>query len=146
MAWLHIVTTLCIGLMIGVEFAVSAFINPILWQLDRPAQVIRFFAARLGAAMPFWYVLGLLLLIAETILHRHQPGLLLLAIASGIWAAIILATILFLVPINNRLARPTSSASPEQILQAHHQWDTLHRLRIIALTAAMLFFLIAVFP
>ena len=143
MAWLHIVTTLCIGLMIGVEFAVSAFINPILWKLDRPAQPTRLFAARLGAAMPFWYTLSLLLLIAETILHRHQPGFPLLLAASGLWAAVILATLLFLVPISNRLARPSSSASPEQILKSHHQWDTLHRLRIVALTAAMLLFLIS---
>jgi uncharacterized membrane protein len=145
MTWLHIVTTLCIGFMIGTELAVSAFINPILWKLDRPAQTTRLFAARLGAAMPFWYAVSLLLLIAETILHRHQAAFPLLLAASGLWAAVILATILFLVPINNRLARPAPNTSPEQTLRSHHQWDTLHRLRIAALIAAMLLFLIAVF-
>jgi hypothetical protein len=52
---LNVVTTLCIGLLIGTEFAVSAFINPILRKLDSRAQAsaIRLFAKRLGTAMPF---------------------------------------------------------------------------------------------
>jgi len=66
---LTIITTLCIGLLIGTEFSVSVFINPILRRLDVLAQAhaIRLFARRLGAAMPFWYTASLLLLIGEAI-------------------------------------------------------------------------------
>ena len=55
-SFLTIAAVVSIGLMVGVEFAVSAFINPILLQLeDRPrAQATRLFARRLGTAMPFW--------------------------------------------------------------------------------------------
>jgi hypothetical protein len=75
---LNIVTTVCIGLMIGTEFAVSAFINPTLWKLEDRAQMdaIRLFAAKLGLVMPFWYGLGLLLLLAETFVMRHQSHVL----------------------------------------------------------------------
>src|ERR1700691_1579963 len=144
--FLNLVTTLCIGLMIGTEFAVSAFINPILEKLDDRTRLIaiRLFAARLGAAMPVWYVLGLVLLLAETILLRHQPQFVLLALAVGIWVAVIILTLLFLVPINNRLARPGSDAVPAQALKEHAAWDSMHRLRVAALTTAMVLFLVAI--
>jgi hypothetical protein len=35
---LNAATVLCIGLLIGAEFTVSAFLNPILWKLDFAAQ------------------------------------------------------------------------------------------------------------
>src|SRR5215472_17627245 len=101
---LTITTIVCIGLMIGTELAVSAFINPVLWKLESVAQMhaIRLFAVKLGFVMPFWYALGLLLLLIDTFLHRHQSQVLLLALASSIWALVIILTLLFLVPINNR--------------------------------------------
>jgi hypothetical protein len=36
---LNIAAIVCIGLMTGVEFAVSAFIDPVLWKLERNAQM-----------------------------------------------------------------------------------------------------------
>jgi hypothetical protein len=72
MPTLDIATTLCIGLLVGVELAVSVFINPVVWQFERAAQAeaIRLFASRLGKAMPPWYIVSLLLLPP----HR-QPAL-----------------------------------------------------------------------
>src|SRR5579863_2667881 len=104
---LDIVAIICIGLMIGTEFAVAVFINPILRKLGAREELraIRLFAAKLGAAMPIWYVLSFLLLIAEAVLRRGETGYLMLIAAGAIWAAVIVLTILFLVPINNRLAR-----------------------------------------
>ena len=142
---LNIVTTLSLGLLIGTELAVSVFINPVLWKLESPAQAraIRLFAGRLGRSMPFWYALNLLLLIAEAILRRGEPGVLLVVTASGIWAAVILLTIVFLVPINNRMARLDSDSLPEEARREHRKWDRLHRLRVVALGLAMVLFLIA---
>jgi uncharacterized membrane protein len=144
-AVLNVVTVLCIGLMIGVEFAVSAFINPVLWKLEEGEQMqaIRLFAGRLGSVMPFWYALGFVLLLAETFVLRHQPQVIPAAFASGIWALVIVLTLLFLVPINNRLARMENSAAREEALREHHRWDARHRLRVMALIAAMVLLLIA---
>ena len=143
---LNIVTTVCIGLMIGTEFAVSAFINPVLWKLEDRAQMdaIRLFAAKLGSVMPYWYGLGLLLLLAETFVLRHQSHVMMLGLASGLWAMVIILTVLFLVPINNHLARFDNTATTENAQREHRKWDTLHRLRVLALTTAMVMFLAAV--
>ena len=140
----NITTIVCMGLMIGTEFAVSAFINPVLWKLESGAQIhaIRLFAAKLGFVMPFWYGLGLLLLLVETFFLRHQPQVLLVAIASGIWALVIILSLLFLVPINNRLARFENPAAMEKAHSDHRKWDSLHRVRVLALTTAMVLFLI----
>jgi uncharacterized membrane protein len=141
---LNIATTISIGLLIGTELAVSVFINPALWQLEGPAQAqaIRLFARRLGRAMPFWYALNLLLLIFEAIVRRGGPAVLLIAIASALWAAVILFTILFLVPINNRMSRLNSDSLSEEARREHSRWDRLHRLRVAALGAAMVLFLV----
>ncbi len=142
---LDIVTTISIGLLIGTEFAVAVFINPILRKLDprEELQAIRLFGASLGAAMPFWYVGSLLLLIAEAVVGYHQPGENLLIAACVIWVAVIVLTVLFLVPINNRLVRVDLNAPPETALAEHGKWDLLHRWRVVSLTGAMVCFLVA---
>lgn len=129
--------------MTGAELAVSAFVNPVLWKLDvaPQARATRLFARRLGAAMPVWYFASLLLLVSETISQWHDSVVLLLGIATGIWVAVIVLSLLCLVPINSRLARMHVDELPESAKQEHRKWDTLHRLRIAALAVAMIFLL-----
>jgi uncharacterized membrane protein len=144
MLLLNTVATVCIGLMIGTEFAVSAFINPVVWKLEERAQAraLSLFAAKLGSVMPFWYLLSFVLLLAETIVHRHGPGTPLLVTASVIWAAVMALTVCFLVPINTRMTKLADSI-PEEMRRSHKRWDTLHRLRIVALALAMICFLLS---
>lgn len=136
---LDIATVVCIGLMIGTEFAVSAFINPILEELESPAkaQATRLFARTLGRAMPFWYALSLLLLVAEAVVRREEHGFVLLVAASLIWAGVIVVTVLVLVPINNRIAKMEGSVISEQLQKEHRLWDRLHRCRVCVLGVAM---------
>jgi hypothetical protein len=136
---LDIITILCIGLMVGNELTVSLFINPVMWQLEEQAQAktLSLFARYLGKAMPIWYILSLVLLIAEAYLRRHQPALAPLLAAIIIWIAVILYTITTLVPINNRIAALTASL-PTQWRSEHKRWDALHRWRILLLTIAMI--------
>src|SRR5438270_13115709 len=98
MIGLDVVTTLCIGLLIGTELAVSVFINPVLQRLDEVARpdAIRFFAGRLGSAMPFWYAGSLVLLIAGAVIRRQENGGPLLIAACVIWAAVIVHTVVVL--------------------------------------------------
>jgi hypothetical protein len=146
MSLLNLATTVCIGPMVGTELAVSVFINPVILRLEEGAQArtVRMFAARLGMAMPFWYVLGLLLLLAEAVALRHAPGAALLDVAAGIWALVIVLTLLFLVPINNRMARMEAGEFGKEAQREHRKWDSLHRLRVAALGAAMVCFLVAI--
>ncbi len=144
--FLDIVTTICIGLMIGTEFAVSAFVNPILRQLSgsAEAQATRLFARRLGKVMPFWYGLSLVLLIVETFVRRQHAGVSLLSAASAIWAGVIALTVLLLVPINNRIATMNSDAFTESVRREQAKWELLHRWRIFALGVAMTSFLVGI--
>lgn len=143
---LDIITIVCVGLLIGVEFAVAVFINPILRKLGprEELQAIRLFAAVLGRAMPFWYAISFVLLIAELVIRRGEAGAAMLIAASAIWAAVIVLTILFLVPINNRLARVNPDDFTDSALKQHGRWDMMHRWRVASLTAAMISFLLAI--
>ena len=143
---LDIIAVICIGLLVGVEFAVAAFINPILRKLNRREELnaVRLFAAKLGKIMPFWYGLSLVLLVAEVIVRYPNRGESLLIAAGAIWAAVILLTIVFLVPINNRMARLDPNAAPDDAMQEHSRWDLMHRWRVVSLTAAMVCFLLAI--
>lgn len=140
---LNVATIMCIGLLIGAELAVSVFVNPVLSKLDLAAQAepIRLFACQLGTAMPFWYIASLLLLLSETIIHRHGPLVVLLGVAVAFWGAAIALSLLVLVPINNRLIQMDVDGWTESSQREHRNWDALHRVRVCVLAVAMIFFL-----
>jgi uncharacterized membrane protein len=142
---LSLLTVVSIALLVGTEFAVSAFVNPVLWKLDASARIAatRLFAALLGKVMPFWYAGNLLLLVVEALVRRSQPGASLLAGAAGVWTAVILLSLLVLVPINNRMAQLSPDAPSDRDLREHKRWDALHRVRVAALCAAFIASLIA---
>jgi uncharacterized membrane protein len=133
-----VIAILCTALMTGNELAVSLFVNPALRKLDERTQAgtLKLFARSLGRAMPVWYALCLVLIGVEAFLRRHEPGEMLLLIAIGIWVAVIVWTILVLVPINNQVAALNPAALPVGWLSEHKKWDRLHRWRIVFLTAA----------
>ena len=92
--------------------------------------------------MPFWYALNLLLLILEVAIRRHEPELALLIAATSIWIVVIVFTVVFLVPINNRMARPSSDSLSETARREHKKWHALHRLRVVAVGVALICFLL----
>jgi uncharacterized membrane protein len=140
---LDIVAITAAGLMVGNELTVSLFINPVMRQLDPVAQAksLSLFARLLGKAMPGWYAGCLVLLIAETVLRRTEPAFLPLLAATIFWAAIIVFTILFLVPINNRIASLNNSNQYAQWIDEHRRWERLHRVRILSLLIAFVLLL-----
>jgi len=134
-----LVTILCAAFMTGNEIAVSLFVNPVVWQLDErsQAQALRLFAVRLGKAMPFWYAASLLLMVIEAILRRHQPASPWIVAAASLWMAIIVYTLVVLVPINNRIAALDLNSLPAGWLPQHRKWDAHHRVRILLLIVAV---------
>jgi uncharacterized membrane protein len=136
---LDLITILCVGLMTGAEFAVSAFVNPVMWKLDDPSQAkgLSLLARLLGKVMSAWYPLCFVLLVAEAYVRRHSPGNHFLQAAVVVWVLAIILSLTVLVPINNRIARWDLVSLPPGWREAHKRWDKLHRVRIVLLAAAM---------
>ncbi|MCU1258406.1 MAG: hypothetical protein JWO80_1291 [Bryobacterales bacterium] len=140
---MHLLDTITItfaGLMVGNELALSAFVNPAVWHLESgpQAQGLSILARSLGRVMPVWYGLCLALLTLESFLHRHQAALVPLLTATLIWAGVIVFSIGMLVPINDRIASLNKAAPTHNWKDDHKKWDSLHRVRIVLLTVALL--------
>ena len=130
---LHVFTVLVLLLMVGVELSVSAFVNPSAWRLEPAPRstMLSHFAAVLSRVMPVWYPAGLILLGLESWFFRHSSGFGLLLTATVLWFVASLASILFLVPLNNRVIEGGPG------WQAFHRtWDRRHRVRIVVLALA----------
>ncbi len=146
---LDVIAIVSIGLMLGVEFSVAAFMNPALRQLDAAPQgkALGLLAISLGRVMPVWYSASLLLLIAEGYVRRAGAHVTLIYVAAAILAAAIVASITLLVPINNRIAKLASvapSASLPDWQREHAKWSSLHRARLVALILMFACFVCAV--
>lgn len=95
MLLLETLTVTLAGLMVENELAVSAFVNPTVWQLESGPQALglSLLARSLGRVMPFWYSLCLALFALESFLHRHQPAFVPLLTATLIWVGVSVFTI-----------------------------------------------------
>ena len=133
MHWFHIITVFAVVTLVGVEISVSAFVNPAAWRLDDEAQrkMLGRFAFVMGRVMPVWYPACAVLLGMETWLDWRAPGLGMLLAADAMWILASMGSILFLVPLNSRVAE--GDAGWQRI---HRIWDGRHRVRIVALAMA----------
>jgi len=124
------------GTLVGAEFAVAAFLHPILGRLDGDAfRAARGDAARLlGRVMPFWYLASAVLLGAVVVVAGSQRWL--IGTGLGLMAVVVLMTVTLMVPINNRIG--AGEVSRPLVVR----WDRLHGLRV-AMLAAM-FVLLAI--
>lgn len=146
-AMIHVLDSLAVvitGLMVGVELAVAAFFNPLVARLPDDA----FRAARggngrvLGTVMPFWYAATLVLVGLSAVYGWGGPRGWLCAVAAGLMAAVVLATVTLLVPLNNRIAKWPTTGEVSRELAA--RWDRRHQLRVVALLAVFVLLAIAV--
>ena len=92
----QILTVIVVGTLVGVEFGVAAFTNPILERLpDDAYRQARATGSRiLGTVMPFWYAAAAALLVADAVL-APAPG----AIAAVVLMAVVLAALPTYVPV-----------------------------------------------
>ena len=119
--------------LLGVEFSVSAFVNPVVWRLEPESQLktLSRFAVVGGKGMPVWYLVSTLLLCIQTWLCGHTPARSILLTVDAILVLIAVASIFVLVPLNSRVAQ--GAADWQRI---HRIWDRIHRVRIAALATA----------
>lgn len=129
----QILAVIITGPLLGVEFGVAAFTNPILQRLpDAAYRQARGTGAKiLGTAMPFWYMAAVALMIAAAV---FRPGPLLIT-PVVLMALVILLTLTTLVPINNRVAAGSGGdggggEDPGQFYELVSRWDRLHWVRV----------------
>lgn len=133
----QVLTVIIVGTLVGVEFGVAAFTNPILERLpDDAYRQARATGGRLlGTVMPFWYVGAAALLVGGAVL---APGPRSIA-AVGVMAVVMVLTLTTLVPINNRVAA-WAGAGPDAAPTSRelaHRWDRLHWIRVALLLVAL---------
>jgi hypothetical protein len=131
----QVLTVVVVGALVGVEFGVAAFTNPILERLpDDAYRQARAAGSRiLGTVMPFWYAAAAALLIADAVLAPATG-----AIAAVVLMAVVMVlTLTTLVPINNRVAAWAGAGSDEAPTSRDlaRRWDRLHWVRVALLLA-----------
>lgn len=142
---LAVITATVVGIMVGVEFCVAAFVNPILLRLQAGASLVAgsHFARIIGRVMPLWYVASLILTIAMAAVTWGTP-----AAGTAVTAAILLAvsvimSITLLVPINNRSKTWTVDNHPDDWREQQKRWHSLHYARVAIIVAAFVLTLVA---
>ncbi|MET7472946.1 DUF1772 domain-containing protein [Streptomyces sp. NPDC005648] len=135
---LEIVTTVVVGLMVGVEFAVAFVMNPIFKALpDDASQMAQSHGGRmLGAAMPVWYIGSLVLSAVWAVAGRHHDGVGLVVTAAGLLVLSVVMSLLLLVPINNRNKTWTPETRPADWKEQIDRWNRYHYVRVAVIIAA----------
>ncbi|WP_067967157.1 anthrone oxygenase family protein [Mycolicibacter icosiumassiliensis] len=138
----EILAVVVVGILVGAEFSVAAFFRPILGRLPDDA----FWAARgdgaglLGKVMPFWYLASFVLLVAVGVVADSQRWL--IGVGAGLMAAVVMLSVMVLVPINNKIAAWRTTDDVSRALAA--RWDRLHWLRVAMLVVILVLLAIGV--
>ena len=142
---LEVITATLVGTMVGVEFAVAAFVNPILLRLPAGSSLeARASSARvLGRVMPFWYIGSLILTAGLAAATWGAPAAGAAIAAAALVAASVVMSVALLVPINNRSATWTADDHPDDWRAQQQRWDRLHYARVAVIIAAFVLTLVA---
>ncbi|MEV8087510.1 DUF1772 domain-containing protein [Streptomyces nigra] len=135
---LEVVTTVVVGLMVGVEFAVAFVMNPIFNALPEDSgQLGRAHGGRmLGAVMPFWYIGSLALTAILAAAEWHDDDAALLVVAGALLIVSVVMSVVLLVPINNRGKTWTPENRPADWKEQTNRWNRYHYVRVAVIIAA----------
>ncbi|WP_371525050.1 DUF1772 domain-containing protein [Streptomyces sp. NBC_01283] len=135
---LEVITTVLVGLMVGVELSVAFVMNPILNALpDDSTQLGNAHGGRmLGALMPIWYIGSLALVTTWAITARHHEGTGLVITAGALLLLSVIMSVLLLVPINNRNKTWTPDNRPADWKQQLNRWNRYHYVRVAVIITA----------
>ncbi|GAA1260773.1 DUF1772 domain-containing protein [Kitasatospora nipponensis] len=134
---LEVITTVLVGLMVGVEFSVAFVMNPIFNALPDDSYLLaRAHGGRmLGAVMPYWYI-GSLVLAAIWALAGWHRGTGLVVTAAALLIVSVIMSVLLLVPINNQSKTWTPDNRPADWREQGHRWDRFHYARLAVIVTA----------
>ncbi|MER5310794.1 DUF1772 domain-containing protein [Streptomyces sp. NPDC002773] len=135
---LGVVTTVVVGLMVGVEFSVAFIMNRILDALPEDSRQLGHAhgGRMLGALMPFWYIGSLVLSAIWAVAGWQHPGTGLVVTAAGLLILSVVMSVLLLVPINNRNKTWTPENRPADWKEQLHRWNRYHYIRVAVIVVA----------
>ena len=137
---LHLFAILILGLMCGSELNVGAFAHPVLNAQTPDVHVpVRAALAKLfGRIMPFWMALSTFLNLALLFPFAGLNGIAwrFATIAFAIQLLAVWFSIIYPVPINNRIKRWTTANVPRNWRSQERRWDAFHSLRTLGLIGA----------
>ncbi|PYC77701.1 DUF1772 domain-containing protein [Streptomyces tateyamensis] len=142
---LAVVTIVVTGMLVGVEFAVAVFINPIVDGLPHNGGLTARAAGGrlLGRVMPFWYIGALLLSAAWAAVAWGGAGSALVVTAAGLLVLSVVLSVALLVPINDRAKHWTPETAPADWREQLGAWDRLHYLRVAVIVASFVLLAVA---
>ncbi|KQX57842.1 MULTISPECIES: DUF1772 domain-containing protein [unclassified Streptomyces] len=135
---LQVVTTVAVGVMVGVEFSVAFVMNPILDALPGDSRQLGHAhgGRMLGAVMPFWYIGSLVLVAVWAALGWHDHGTRLVVASGALLLLSVLMSVLLLVPINNRNKTWTPENRTEGWEEGKDRWIRWHYARVAVIIGA----------
>ncbi|MGW1193696.1 anthrone oxygenase family protein [Streptomyces sp. NPDC002559] len=135
---LETVTTVIVGVMVGVEFSVAFVIGPILNALPEDSRQLGHAhgGRMLGAVMPVWYIGSLALVGAWAAAGWHHHGTGLVVTAGALLLLSVVMSLLLLVPINDRNKTWTPENRPEDWKEQMNRWERWHYVRVAVIIAA----------
>ena len=142
---LAVITATVLGVMVGVEFAVAVFVNPIQRRLPVGSwiEVTAAGGRILGRLMPFWYIGSLLLVAGLAAANWGSTAGAAAVAAAGLLIVSVVMSLTLLVPINNRVITWTAESHPADWREQHQRWDRLHYARVAVIVAAFVLTLVA---
>jgi uncharacterized membrane protein len=142
---LAVITATVFGVMVGVEFAVAVFVNPIQRRLPVGSWIEATAAGGrvLGRVMPFWYIGSLLLTAGLAAATWGGPAGAAAVAAAGLLAVSVVMSVTLLVPINNRIITWTADNHPADWREQQQRWDRWHYARVAILVAGFVLMLVA---
>ncbi|NKQ55186.1 DUF1772 domain-containing protein [Amycolatopsis sp. K13G38] len=129
---LAVVTVVVVGVMVGVEFAVAVFVNPILDRIPGDGGLgARSDGARvLGGVMPVWYIGSVVLGAVWAVLAWGRTGAPFVVAGVALLLLSVVLSLLVLVPINARAKTWSAESAPADWKQQARRWDRFHYLRV----------------
>ena len=144
-ATLAVVTATVFGVMVGVEFAVAVFVNPIQRRLPVGSWIEATAAGGrvLGRVMPFWYIGSLLLTAWLAAAKWGGPAGDAAVAAAGLLIVSVVMSVTLLVPVNNRIITWTADNHPADWREQQQRWDRWHYARVAVILAGFVLMLVA---
>ena len=129
------------ALLVGNEFTIGVFIHPLFGRLPEVSQALaaKESARIYGKVMPFWMITNVLLCAALTFLVAisYSTQWCAYLAATMLFVAVNIFSLIFPVPINNRIVNWDPNNLPGDWRELRKRFDTYHVIRVAMLLVAL---------